>query len=95
MADVHTDQNTGEVLEVASGPLDLMLVVFTRPDGLLEAAAGPVLSYYEFTAPMAGRMTDDQWREMVASGGATRPWWIRGLIDRDPMSPPPSMMIPE
>lgn len=95
IADVHTDQNTGEVLEVGSGPLDLMLVVFTRPDGQLEAAAGPVLSYYEFTAPMDGRMTDGDWRGVISSGGATRPWWTRGLIDSDPMTAPPSMMIPE
>jgi len=95
IADVHTDQNTGEVLEVASGPLDLMLVVFTRPDGLLEAAAGPVLSYYEFTAPMSGRMTDEEWREVIASGSAVRPWWTEGLIQHDPMTPSPSMMVPE
>lgn len=76
IADVHTDQNTGEVLEVASGDLDLMFVVFPRPDGQLEIAAGPVLSYYEFTVPMAQRMTDLEWRESFYSGKPDSPWWV-------------------
>lgn len=75
IADVHTDQNTGEVLEVASGDLDLMFVVFPRPDGNLEIAAGPVLSYYEFTVPISQRMTDTQWRESFYNGKPEPPWW--------------------
>jgi len=94
VADVHTDQNTGEVLEVASGNLDLMTVVFVRPDGRLEAAAGPVLSYYELTVPQSARLTDREWREMLSSGVA-RPWWTERYIhspfaaDFSPVHPSP------
>jgi hypothetical protein len=80
VADVHTDQNTGNVLEVASGQLDLAIVVYARPDGILEAAAGPVLSYYEFTVPLRNRMTDEDWREALRSGRVSRPAWIAELI---------------
>jgi hypothetical protein len=65
IADVHTDQNSGSVLEVASGNLDYCIVVYMRPDGHVEAAVGPVLSYYEFTHPMSDRLTDEAWREML------------------------------
>ncbi len=65
IADVHTDQNSGSVLEVASGDLDFCIVAYMRPDGHVEAAIGPVLSYYEFTHPMADRLTDEAWREML------------------------------
>jgi len=80
IADVHTDQNTGNVLEVASGQLDLAIVIYARPDGILEAAAGPVLSYYEFTVPLSDRMTDEDWRDALGSGRVSRPAWIAELI---------------
>ena len=77
IADVHTDQNTSSVLEVASGNLDYCIVIYGRPDGNIEAAIGPVLSYYEFTWPMSDRLTDEAWREML-SGDETpeRPSWV-------------------
>ncbi|MBD3370450.1 DUF3160 domain-containing protein [Candidatus Fermentibacteria bacterium] len=75
VADVHTDQNTGSVLEVASGNLDLAVVVYARPDGAVEAAVGPVLSYYEFTWPMEDRLPDEAWREMLSGGEVERPEW--------------------
>ena len=71
IADVHTDQNSGLVLEAASGDLDFCIVIYRRPDGFVEAAVGPVLSYYEFTWPMSDRLTDRAWRDML--GGAEQP----------------------
>lgn len=75
IADVHTDQNSGRVLEVASGNLDNCVVIYRRPDGVVEAAMGPVLSYYEFTWPMNDRLTDRAWRDMLAAGSPERPGW--------------------
>ncbi len=77
IADVHTDQNSSSVLEVASGDLDYCIVIYRRPDGNIEAAVGPVLSYYEFAWPMSNRLTDEAWREM-RSGDSTpeRPLWV-------------------
>lgn len=75
VADVHTDQNTGKVLEVASGNLDVAVVVYARPDGVVEAAVGPVLSYYEFVWPMEDRLTDESWRNLLSGGEVERPEW--------------------
>lgn len=80
IADVHTDQNSSSVLEVASGRLDWCMVIYRRPDGVVEAAAGPVLSYYEFTWPMSGRLTDESWRSMVSEGTLERPSWTSDFI---------------
>ena len=75
-ADVHTDQNTGSVLEEATGYLRLMLVAFKEPEGAVIVGAGPVYSYYEFKQPMADRLTDEKWRAMLDSGAAPEmPEW--------------------
>jgi hypothetical protein len=80
IADVHTDQNTSSVLEVASGNLDHCLVIYMRADGVVEAALGPVLSYYEFHWPMADRLTDRAWREMLRSNSQAMPEWTEGYM---------------
>lgn len=80
VADVHTDQNTCSVLEVASGNLDNCVIVYRRTDGVIEAAAGPVLSYYQFTWPMSDRLTDEAWRAMLQEGTPERPEWTGACI---------------
>ena len=83
VADVHTDQNSGTVLEVASGDLDRMIVIYRRPDGAVEAAMGPVLSYYEFTWPMGDRLTDEAWRQLLDSDTEPgRPDWFMDILAR-------------
>jgi hypothetical protein len=75
-ADVHTDQNTGQVLEEATGYVDLGVFVYKQPDGRLVLGAGPVLSYYEFKHPMSDRLTDEKWRDLLKSSKApARPEW--------------------
>ncbi|WP_031386110.1 DUF3160 domain-containing protein [Desulfonatronum thiodismutans] len=64
VADVHTDPNSGQVLQVGVGRPFVMYVSMVR-DGRERIAAGPVYSYYEFKQPMAGRLTNEQWREML------------------------------
>ncbi|MCK5785557.1 MAG: DUF3160 domain-containing protein [Candidatus Sabulitectum sp.] len=80
IADVHTDQNSSSVLEVASGNLDNCMVIYRRADGVVEAAIGPVLSYYQFTHPMNDRLTDEAWREMLNSDPPARPEWTGSYI---------------
>lgn len=76
IADVHTDQNSGEVLEEGTGYLRLMLVAYKLPQGHILVGAGPVYSYYEFRHPMADRLTDEKWREMLSGGTAPKlPEW--------------------
>ncbi|MBE9482526.1 MAG: DUF3160 domain-containing protein [Chloroflexi bacterium] len=78
VADVHTDTNPPrQVLEEGVGYVDLILVAYKIPDGRILIGTGPVLSYYEFKHPMAERLTDEKWREMLEQGDApARPAWI-------------------
>ncbi|MFO8056208.1 MAG: DUF3160 domain-containing protein [bacterium] len=70
VADVHTDQNSGKVLEEATGNLRMLLVAYRHPEGNIRVAAGPVYSYYEFKHPMDDRLTDEKWQEMLAKDKA-------------------------
>jgi len=63
VADVHTDVNTGQVLEEAVGDAFLIYVV-VPVEGELVVAQGGVFSYYEFTHPMAERLTDEAWQAL-------------------------------
>lgn len=81
IADVHTDTNTGQVLEEGVGYVDLILVAYMTPNGNIIVGAGPVLSYYEFKHPMDDRLTDEQWTDML-QGGQTpdRPDWVISFV---------------
>jgi len=79
VADVHTDTNLPmEVLEEGVGYVDLALVAYKVPDGSIIVGAGPTLSYYEFRWSMErGRLTDEQWKQMLEQGQQPpRPDWI-------------------
>ncbi len=65
IADVHTDQNTGRVVEVGTGYVGLILVANRLPDGSIGLAAGPVSTCYEFKHPLRERLTDEAWRKML------------------------------
>jgi hypothetical protein len=78
VADVHTDTNPPrQVLEEGVGYVDLILVAYKVPDGRILIGGGPTLSYYEFKHPIAERLTDEKWREMLEQEDAPeRPAWI-------------------
>jgi hypothetical protein len=81
VADVHTDTNTGQVLEEAVGYVNLILVVYKTPGGSLRAGAGPVFSYYEFKQPMSDRLTDEAWKELLGTGQTpSRPLWTESFV---------------
>ncbi len=83
IADVHTDQNTRQVLEEGTGYLRLMLVAYKLPQGHILIGAGPVYSYYEFKQPMSDRLTDEKWRELLQSGkGPELPDWTGSFAAR-------------
>ena len=76
IADVFTEPNSGEVLEVGTGYFDIIYLVFTAPDGKKYIGAGLTMSYYEFYWPQQNRLTDEQWREMLEKGSAPfQPSW--------------------
>ncbi|NMB35301.1 MAG: DUF3160 domain-containing protein [Firmicutes bacterium] len=68
VADVATDPN-GRVLEEATGHISEIYAV-VPVDGSLRIARGGVYTHYEFSWPLADRLTDKKWQEMLDSGQA-------------------------
>jgi ribonuclease HII len=81
VADVHTDQNTRQVLEEGVGYVNLIVVAYKVPDGRILIGAGPVMTYYEFKHPMQDRLTDEKWRELLASNPPEKPEWASNFIE--------------
>jgi len=77
VADVHTEGNTGTVLEEGTGYVQSIVVIYPMPDGGLVAGVGPVLSHYEFKHPASSRLTDEAWRAMLAGKAPPSPEWTR------------------
>jgi hypothetical protein len=78
VADVHTDPYDNLVLEEGVGYVDLVVVACPDPAGRPFLAAGPVFSYYEFTVPLSGRLTDEAWQRILATDPPARPGWTAG-----------------
>ena len=81
VADVHTDVNSPpQVLEEGVGYVDLIVTAYKVPDGRIIVGAGPVLSYYEFKQPIAERLTDEKWKEMLKGKAPDRPKWTNSFF---------------
>ncbi len=81
VADVHTDTNTGQVLEQGLGYVDLILVAVPDAEGQLVCAVGPMMSYYEFKHPLDDRLTNQAWEDMLSSGDIpTKPSWTESFF---------------
>jgi hypothetical protein len=64
IADVHTENNTKQVLEEGVGdPFSLYAVV--EIEGGYQLLKGAIFSYYEFKHPMKDRLTDEKWQKML------------------------------
>jgi len=80
VADVHTDSNGHEVLEVGVGRANLALVAVDNGQDRM-AFVGPVYTYYEFARPASRRMTDEEFKAALIGGTEpARPDWI-GAFD--------------
>ncbi len=77
IADVHTDANTGQVLEEGVGDA-LPIYVVVLVEGQQVVAMGGVFSYYEFKQPLDDRLTDEAWQEMAPL--PNRPAWTGSFI---------------
>jgi len=77
VADVAT--GIGRVLEEGVGyPTLIYMVTPLKP---YQIAVGAVYTYYEFTVPPDGRLTDEQWQSMLESGNApAAPDWTSSFI---------------
>ncbi|MBN1883179.1 MAG: DUF3160 domain-containing protein [Deltaproteobacteria bacterium] len=82
IADVHTDLNTGKVLEEGVGsPFDIYVIVDDAHGK--RVCRGGVFSYYEFKHPLSDRLTDEKWQEMgEESARPPQPEWIRDFTVR-------------
>ncbi|MBN2379929.1 DUF3160 domain-containing protein [candidate division WOR-3 bacterium] len=86
ISDVHTDPNTRQVLEEASGnPARLLVLVDFK--GRPYLAQGAAFTYYEFKQPLSDRLTDQAWWEMLEKGEEPgMPAWSEGLWGIRPAS---------
>lgn len=77
VADVAT--GIGRVLEEGVGyPTTIYVVTPLKP---YQIAVGAVYTYYEFTVPPDGRLTDEAWQSMLESGNApAAPDWTSSFI---------------
>lgn len=76
IADVHTDVNSGQVLEVGVGDAWPIYVV-ALVDGQQVITVGGVFSSYEFKQPLGSRLTDEQWQAMTPK--PERPGWVNSF----------------
>ncbi len=63
VADVHTDVNSGRVLEEAVGDA-FQIYVIAPVEGNPTLTTGGVFSYYEFAQPLDNRLTDEAWQAL-------------------------------
>ncbi|MDP2945624.1 MAG: DUF3160 domain-containing protein [Atribacterota bacterium] len=80
VADVHTDVNTGQVLEEGVGSPFNIYVIIDSARGV-RICRGAVFSYYEFKHPMEDRLTDEKWQEMGEKRERpNQPDWVKSFI---------------
>jgi len=81
IADVHTDSNTDQCLEEGVGyPLEIFVIV--NEGGTIRITRGAIFSYYEFKQPIAERLTDEAWREMLTGDAPlSMPEWVNSFMD--------------
>ena len=80
IADVHTDVQNKQVLEVGVGPVNYCVIVVDQDQGN-KVFVGPAYSYYEFRQPMSDRMTDEAWQAMLRHGDPpARPSFIMPIV---------------
>jgi hypothetical protein len=87
VADVHTDSNTDRCLEEGVGyPREIFVIV--NEGGIIRITRGAIFSYYEFLQPIAARLTDEEWREMLASDlPPEMPEWVKSFTDESGIQP--------
>ena len=85
VADVHTDPNTAQCLEEGVGyPLEIYVIV--NENGHVRLTRGAVFSYYEFQQPLANRLNDEQWREMLIGDVPPElPEWTGSFMGANPL----------
>lgn len=80
VVDVHTDVNTGQILEEGVGSPFNIYVIINDIRGI-RICRGAVFSYYEFKHPMEDRLTDEKWQEMGEKRERpNQPDWVKSFV---------------
>lgn len=77
VTDVHTDVNSGQVLQEAIGDAFPIYAIVSGKQGVWTVVGG-VFSYYEFKQLMDNRMTDDAWQSLTPK--PPRPDWTSAFV---------------
>lgn len=88
VADIATDPGTElpvpsppRVLHIATGYIRSVIVAYEKPDGDYYFFVGPVYSFYEFPLEGFERLNDDEWKELLESGGEPpNPSWTSSFV---------------
>jgi hypothetical protein len=74
-------RTTYDILEIGTGFIDRLYVLVPDDSGRFQIAQGGVYSYYEFWRPAGeGRLTDEEWWEMLQTNPPDRPAWQQPLF---------------
>jgi hypothetical protein len=72
-----------DVLEEGVGPANLIYAVCPI-EGRLQLTRGATFSYFELRHPIADRLTDEKWQEMLKDGQAPEPpIWTESFLSMD------------
>jgi len=74
IADVHTDPNSGQVLEVGIGQVQAIVVPVSFAQTGTVDAYGPIFTYYEFPQPLSHRLTDAEWQQRLLGDRELKPY---------------------
>jgi len=74
-------RTTYHILEIGTGGFDTLFVLVPDDTGRFQIAKGAVYSYYEFWRDAGeGRLTDEEWRQLLDSDPPERPSWQAPLF---------------
>ncbi len=79
-------RTTFSILEIGTGYVDTIFVLVPADDGRFQVAQGAVYSYYEFWRDAEdGRLTDEEWWELLEVNPPARPAWQAPFLPGGPL----------
>lgn len=81
VTDVHTNVTEQVALHLGLGRIDKLFVAV--PDAVgARMTEGGVFAFYEFSHPIADRLTDDEWQQRIVGGTLPpRPAWVSSFFE--------------
>jgi ankyrin repeat protein len=82
VADIQTDAKTGRILYESIGKPYVMIVLIGN-ENHPRLTIGAAFNHYEFTKPLANRMSDSDWQQIVyekSEAPPTKNFWYDGLL---------------